>query len=210
MRHALRRLGACALLVWSTASCATDWYQVEVIVFRYRNAADESWAKAAEVPDFSRAQHLAPSVEATPRDATISAYTALDPGALHLTGAYEALTHGTTHQPLAHVAWRQTADDSRAVFIGESTDIAKVEVAALENWVEGQIRLRVSDKDRRVEALFVAHQGATPVRVAQTRNVVLGELNYFDHPLLGVLVQVDALNHAPAMPTDPSPAAQVQ
>ncbi|MBI2799042.1 MAG: hypothetical protein HYX63_01955 [Gammaproteobacteria bacterium] len=210
MTRTQRRLGAWALLLWSTASCAAGWYQVEVIVFRYRNAAEESWAKAADVPDFSRAQHLAPRVESTPSDTAILAYTALDPGALHLTGAYDALAHSATHQPLAHLAWRQAADDSRAVFIGEQTDTAKAEDATSENWVEGQVRLRVSAKDQRVETLFVAHQGATPVRVAQTRNVALGELNYFDHPLLGVLVQVDALNRERVVSTDPTPKAKSQ
>ena len=206
-RGTLRR-GFGALALWGATTCAqaADWYQVEVIAFRYPPAATASWAAATALPDFSQATRLAPTESVAPTTVTPLAYAELPPTLLHLTGAYQTLSKHGGYQVLLHTGWRQTETDSRAVYLTDqvSTDATPATVANPQS-IEGTLRLQSGAKQYRITTQFIAHQNDLAVAIGEVRNVVPGELQYFDHALLGMLVEVTPLdaNGEPLLPAPP-------
>ena len=207
------RRGFGALALWGATICAqaADWYQVEVIAFRYPPTATASWAAATALPDFSQATRLAPKESAAPTAGTPLAYAELPPTLLHLTGAYLTLSKHGGYQVLFHTGWRQSETDSRAVYLTAqvSADASTAPVANPQS-IEGTLRLRSGAKQYRITTQFIAHQNDLAVAIGEVRNVVPGELHYFDHALLGMLVEVTPLdaNGAPLPPaTEVAPDA---
>ncbi|MSR13007.1 MAG: hypothetical protein EXR86_00255 [Gammaproteobacteria bacterium] len=172
-----------ALLAWSVLVAAQEWYQVEVIAFRYPVAAESSWA-ASEIPTFGGTQRLSASDGDVPT--TTAMYTELRPHELQLAGAYKVLQGSSTYQTVFHRGWRQSAGDSRPVYL---TETGTADPAASPT-VEGAVRLAIGSNAMRVNSEFVVHLPESTVAVSESRAVSDGELHYFDHPLLGVLVQV--------------------
>ena len=191
------RRGFGALALWAATICAqaADWYQVEVIAFRYPPAATASWAAATALPDFSQATRLAPKESAAPTAGTPLAYAELPPTLLHLTGAYLTLSKHGGYQVLFHTGWRQSETDSRAVYLTDqvSADASTAPVANPQS-IEGTLRLQSGAKQYRITTQFIAHQNDLAVAIGEVRNVVPGELHYFDHALLGMLVEVTPLD----------------
>lgn len=204
------RRGFGALALWGAATCvqAADWYQVEVIAFRYPPAVTESWVAATALPDFSQSTRLAPIETAAPTAATPLAYAELPPTLLHLTGAYQTLSKHGGYQVLLHTGWRQTETDSRAVYLTDQVSVdATTESVANPQSIEGTLRLQSGAKQFRITTQFIAHQNDLAVAVGEVRNVTLGELQYFDHALLGMLVEVTPLdaNGEPLLPSTEAP-----
>jgi hypothetical protein len=190
------RFVAVVLLAWSALAGADDrWYQIEVIGFRYVHAprADAEAPKA--LSDFGNAEPLAIPDPKAPPPATPSpvAFQQLARNEKSLEGVFRQLARGGSYKPLIHTAWRQTADQQRSVFLTSEPPPAPGAPPATNgarfDGMEGKVLVRLGDAPR-VELDFAAYQDGTPSELKETRPVRLNELHYFDHPDLGVLVQI--------------------
>ena len=201
-------------------SRAPNWYDVELIVFRYTDpsaGALETWPVNPGMPDWDSAIPLNPTGSGLP-------YMQLAASSFRLSNAWQKLSRSPDYQPLMQVAWTQPAiDRASALFvrIGTPPSAAPAVSAtpapsaasstAAVTPVYGIARLsttgpylhfdldlvyrgapaKVSIPDSSQSA---ASGNATPqfqyYRLTQDRRIDAGKLNYFDHPLFGVLVLV--------------------
>ena len=148
-------------------------------------------------------------------------YLALPGQDYRLAGVRRVLASSKEHRPLLHVAWQQPglgAEDVRAVRLDNTRLDSKTarrqqsepeqaqdqpEYTPPKKVYDGIIRLRTSrflhlDVDIAYfpEVLeqpshSQGRRGADYVRLTESRRIRLEELHYFDHPLFGVIVQVD-------------------
>lgn len=192
---------ALSVVLVLTSSCvfAADWFQVEVIAFRYPQETDSSWAAAPDIPDFSGAQRLIRPGADTEIDGA-DAYVALSSSQLQLAGAAQVLER-SNYQVLIHSGWRQPATDSRPVYL--ATPPADANPAA--PTLEGVVRLAVAARAMHISSNFIVHLTDAPIAISETRAVSAGELHYFDHPLLGLLVQVTPVVPDSVAPPLPEP-----
>lgn len=206
-----RRIHFALLLLLSsqTGVASAQWFQVEVIAFRYTQQVAESWAAARALPDFSTATRLAVSEERA--DLLARAYQQLPDHELKLAGAYKMLARSGNLQPLFHIGWRQGAQDSRAVFL-TTTALSNPE-GSTPAPLEGTVRVKLAGEAFQLNSYFIMHEGdtpegGTPIALIESRRVTLDELHYLDHPLVGFLIQVSALATPESDPTVPveSPA----
>lgn len=207
-------------LLPSAVQAAEDWYQVEVIVFRYTHPeTTEKFADiSAALPDFSNALRL--QADAGLRDAADAlasrdqpqAYRALSRGELGAAGVSQRLSRAGGYEVLLHAGWRQPGADARAVFLSsEPAGAAPLpgSVTPHQTGVEGSVRVR-GHRPLVVDLDLVSYESGTPIRITASRNLKLRELTYIDHPLVGVLIQVSPyqspeLNPASAV----APAAEI-
>ena len=93
---------------------APNWYDVELIVFRYTdpNAGSlETWPVNPGMPDWDSAVPLNPNGSGLP-------YMQLTPSGFRLEADWQKLSHSPDYQPLLHVAWTQPAiDRATALFV---------------------------------------------------------------------------------------------
>jgi hypothetical protein len=171
---------------------AADWYQIEVIGFRYPAAAETS-ATSSTVPDFSAAVHLV-FEDTVASTTTITAYSILPASSQTLGDAYQRLNRSNAQQVLFHTGWRQNGIDSRPVYLSDQQTTAipsaTQETTPIPATTEGTLRFQTDGKQYRITTQFVAHQNDQPVVLGETRNITLNELNYFDNVLIGLLVEV--------------------
>jgi hypothetical protein len=194
------------------------WYQVEVIVFESLNADPdgESFDESPGLPDRSYTIDLvtAPS-DGAPTDAAANLipYLALDTSRFRLDGVFRSLKLTRDYRPLLHVAWQQPGEGSaaeRAVHLTQLREPAAVLAVDPALYVppdaiiDGIVQLRVGRfLHVVVDMAYFPHavqpagaaprDGAEYLRLRARRKVLLNDLNYFDHPLFGVLVQVSRL-----------------
>ncbi len=212
VRAGFWRWGCCLLMTCQLKVASAAWYQVEVIAFRYAQAQESSWSAAKTLPDFSTAVRLAPAEQA-PEPAPPLAYQALASHELKLAGAYQALARGGNLERLFHVGWRQRDEDSRAVFLSTADPTAEASVLG-PALLEGSVRISPTNTGFQLTSNFLVQHGETPVALVESRKMAVGELHYLDHPLVGLLVQVTALEPAvdtngdvlPSTPASPSAA----
>jgi Peptidoglycan-binding protein, CsiV len=191
------------LLAWVSVVTATEWYQVEVIAFRYPIEGDSSWVSAPTLPDFGGALRLREPENPEQTDVS-TMYAALAPHELQLAGAYKRLQGSSKYQVLFHTGWRQAPGDSRPVYLTDRNIEAVEELPE----VEGVIRLVTDGKAMQVRSDFVVRMPESVVAISESRPVTDAELHYLDHPLLGLIVQVthhtDDPIEAEALPLEPS------
>ncbi|MBI4693708.1 MAG: hypothetical protein HY749_06780 [Gammaproteobacteria bacterium] len=201
------RLVIAGVLLWCSGFVCADerWYQIEVIGFRYAHAAGADADAPAEMPDYGSAEPLAIRDPKAPPPATASpvAFQQLARNEKSLEGVYKQLARSGGYEPLIHVAWRQTADQQRNVFLTSEPAPAPGAPPPATNGarfdgMEGKILVRLGDAPR-VELDVAGYDDGRPSRLKETRPVRLNELHYFDHPDLGMLVQIT--------PYDPSAGA---
>ena len=212
VRAGFWRWGCCVLMTCQLKVASAAWYQVEVIAFRYPQAEESSWSAAKTLPDLSTAVRLAPAEQA-PEPAAPLAYQALASHELKLAGAYQALARSGNLERLFHVGWRQRDEDSRAVFLS-TADPAAEPVTAPPAVLAGTVRISPGRSGFQLVSNFIVQQGETPIALAESRKIALGELHYLDHPLVGLLIQMTALDPAvdtngdvlPSTPASPSAA----
>jgi hypothetical protein len=78
--------------------------------------------------------------------------------------------------------------------------------------LEGAVRVSPAGSGFQLTSSFVLQQGETPLALVETRKIALDELHYLDHPLVGLLIQVTALQQTteadepslPAVTSSPS------
>jgi hypothetical protein len=207
----------CALAL-SALPAQAAWYQVEVIVFEAINpdADGEVWDEGRGLPDTAHTTDLVAGGADPAAGSGLVPYLALDPSSYRLEGVFRTLKLTREYRPLLHVAWQQPGEGSaadRSVHLQQLRDGAATPAAdsglleARDPVIDGTMQLRVG-RFLHVAldiAYFplsaVADPGATPsaeyMRLRERRKVLLNDLNYFDHPRFGVLVQVSRLQ-APA------------
>lgn len=215
MRRILLFLSCVLALTSSPAQAA--WYQVEVIVFETINpdADGEFWNGSAGLPDTAYSTDLVttPADAASPDGGSdLIPYFALDASRHRLEGVFHTLRLTREYRPLLHVAWQQPGEGSvagRQVHLTRLREPAPAADAGLpvpvDAIIDGIVQLRVGRflhvaLDLAYFPRPVAIPGAVPVapapehmRMQERRKVLLNDLNYFDHPLFGVLVQVSRL-----------------
>lgn len=218
----LLSLPLCAQAAGTTpaSSRTPNWYDVELIVFRYTDPSAgslETWPVNPGMPDWDSAVPPNPTGSGLP-------YMQLAPSSYRLSSDWQKLARSSDYQPLLQVAWTQPAiDRATALFVRIGTPPAAVPTAsttpapaaatstAVATPVYGIARLSTTgpylhfDLDlvyRGTQAKVnipntttVAASGDTEpqfqwYRLTQDRRIDAGKLNYFDQPLFGVLVLV--------------------
>lgn len=203
------------------------WYQVEVVIFEAvtPDADGEAWLENAGRPDTAYSTELVTAAADPPpvADGGLIPYLALDSSWYRLDGVFRSLRTTREYRPVLHVAWQQPGDGpiaDRAVHLMQprdptalpSTDIAGPYVA-LDAILDGTVQVRVG-RFLHVAvdmAYFPNGAAAAPapgtavavpasMRMQTRRKVLLNDLNYFDHPLFGMLVQVSRLQEKPEKP----------
>jgi hypothetical protein len=196
------------------------WYQVEVIVFENVNpdADGESWDENPGLPDRWNAIDLVigPGDAAPPAtESNLIPYLALESSWFRLDGVFRALRLSREYRPLLHVAWQQPGEGpaaERAVHLqlqrtpaAGATAGADLYVAP-ETVVDGIVQLRIGRFLHVAVDMAYFPRPAQPageaaatgaaaeyLRMRGRRKILLNDLNYFDHPLFGMLVQVSRL-----------------
>jgi hypothetical protein len=203
-----------------TTNRVPNWYEVELIVFRYTDPSAgslESWPFNPGMPDWDSAVPLNPNGSGLP-------YMQLSPSSFRLDGAWRKLIHSSDYQPLLHVAWTQPAiDRASALFVrigtppttATSANTAPAPVTTIstdsDTQVYGAARLSTTGPYLHFD-LDLVYRGAiakasipdnsqqtvsgdtAPLfqwyRMTQDRRIDASKLNYFDQPLFGVLLLV--------------------
>lgn len=191
------------------AQAEARWYQIEVVGFRYVHAPRAAAETPSELPAYGDAEPLTPADPKAPPTAAPVAFQALARSDKRLEGVYKSLARDG-YQPLIDIAWRQPAETARAVHLASDPPPLPATNGARFDGMEGKILVRL-DGAPQVELDVAAYQDGTPSRLQETRTIRLHELHYFDHPDLGVLVQISPYDpHAGEMPapnTAPAEAA---
>lgn len=206
------------MLLLSPALAAARWYQVDVVIFRH-NAAPaagaEQWPGLSVTPDYSGSVDLitdesaADGTAASPQLENASlptAFKALKAGERGLLDAERRLRNSSQYAPMLSAAWRQPkfavsgakrvhlsdVDPHTSALQVQSIDTAAgvpVPVPVLTPGVEGTVLVKIA-RQMTVDVDFTYDNEGTLVRLQATRGAKLREVNYFDHPLFGLLVQI--------------------
>lgn len=167
-----------SLVATSTFAAASDkdsLYEVEVVVFEHRNVSaggesDPAGKSGAPVAGLDNA--VAPVAPAT--------------GRYHLAGAAQLEKDGH-YRVLSHQRWIQPMD---------SKAVVKARRIRVGDELDGQVRVYLSrylHADVQLVLKAEASDGARYFRLDEQRRVKNQETHYFDHPRLGVLLRVSAL-----------------
>jgi Peptidoglycan-binding protein, CsiV len=205
----------------SPASSRTpNWYDVELIVFRYTDPSAgslETWPANPGLPDWDSAVPPNPTGSGLP-------YMQLAPTSYRLTNDWQKLARSPDYQPLLQIAWTQPAiDRATALFVRigippapaptASTTPAPAAAASTGDPtpVYGIARLSTTGPYLHFDLDLVYHGAPAKIsvpdgpqssasgdpttqlqwyRLMQDRRIDAGKLNYFDQPLFGVLVLV--------------------
>jgi len=198
------------------------WYQVEVLVLQHLSDAlhgGEQWPLLPAMPDYSNALELA--TEAPPAPLAVpgtpppppTPFVLLPRGERRLAGAETSLRASADYAPLVAAAWRQPSygvAGARRVYLADVPrtlpDQDPLEPVVQDNpRVEGAVTVKIA-RLMHVDVDFIFEHRGSWVRLAESRNVKLRQVHYFDHPLFGVIVQVTPYalpNEDPAAPVGP-------
>jgi hypothetical protein len=209
----------------------THWYRVELIVFA-RLAPDagthETWPTQPGQPDLKGAVELTPpagSVASGPGDAVVVTplgpvpYRELPPDQYQLDGAAKVLDASPRYRVLLHLAWQQPALGPRSA--------RPVHIQLPDGSLDGSVLLTrrrylhatldllyrpgadsvAGPADATTADSAAGAPTAAPVvyRMQQHRRINSAALNYFDHPLFGVLLEATSIDvqSPPGTPTAP-------
>jgi Peptidoglycan-binding protein, CsiV len=204
------------ILLFTPALAAARWYQVDVVVFRHNTApatGAEQWPALTVIPDYSNSVDLitdeagqdgaAPSPQ--PGGAVLpTAFKALTGGERGLLDAERRLRNSSQYAPMLSASWRQpkfSVIGAKRVHLSDvdprtsppqlESSEAAVDLSAPASTprIEGTILVKIA-RQINVDVDFTYDNDGTPVRLKATRGAKLREVNYFDHPLFGVLVQI--------------------
>ena len=228
------------VLAGFSAPALADWYQVEVILFKYikPDADNEWWYENPGLPGRGQtielirdtAEPVAGATVDPVDEADLMPYLALSEDRYRLAGVNRVLELSREYRPLLHVAWQQPGLGSRnirAIHLDNTQFDEKLdeqtEPEPGEVWDEpeytppvkiydGIFRLRKS-RYLHVDVDFAyfpesmelpildSPEGSTGndrpsagyVRLTESRRIKTKELHYFDHPLFGLIVQVNRI-----------------
>ena len=193
MRRALLLLA----LLASTAVLAEPMVQVEVIVLRPRDSSPPPATVPPALPDFGPALRLAPAAEGEAARTPAAPWQQLAAQEQTLDGAWRALARDAEVEPWLLAGWRQPASARRPVYLGLPVAVPEAGAAGSAPPLEGAVSVGAAGRQRyRVGMNIVARLDENVIVLTETRPVKNGELHYFDHPAIGVLVEVTALDDA--------------
>ncbi len=211
----IRALVLLALLL-TPALAMARWYQVDVVVFRHNVApalGAEQWPALNAIPDYSGSVDLLTDESAVEGEASSAqidnaaqptAFKALRARERSLVDAERRLRNSSQYAPLLSAAWRQpklAVGGAKRVHLSDvdvrpstlqvqSSDAAVGAPGSLPTpRIEGTVLVKIA-RQMSVDVDFTYANEGTPVRLRATRGAKLREVNYFDHPLFGVLVQI--------------------
>lgn len=163
-------------------------YDVEIVVFAYRNVADngEQWPM------------LAPKMTASPANYNDSQVHKLPVDAYQLNSISNGLRQSGSYSVLFHQAWRQPAyDEANAVDLP-----VHAVTASGNNTIEGSVRL-IRERFLHLDAdllmlsggnqnpVMDVNRAAAPVySLREKRRIKSNENHYFDHPHFGMIARV--------------------
>jgi hypothetical protein len=151
---------------------AAPLYQVEIVVFHHLKSAPPSF----------------PGGEIMKSNVAVAPIVALPLDKMLLRDAMKKLDASSIYRTVWYLGWRQNAARTEAVQVGDSSSIA-------ETGVSGVVGLQVGQQ-LAVYADIACRRDNAVAQIRGRRNVRLGELHYFDHPLCGVLMQVTRVPEA--------------
>lgn len=207
-RHVLHLL-CFLLLIHNTTSWALDPdanYEVEMIVFQnktFTNSDGEQFAKDLRLGGLAEARPLldakSPGIEAN------QTFVRLTGNELRLGNIIRKLRKNKSYATLIHLGWRQpilSPDTGNAALIYHyqtppltflPPGAIKPKLSSDKIQTFGTLQL-IQGKQPKVSVNMILNNpvGNTPqtYQLQESRRIKLGELNYFDHPLFGVIVQV--------------------
>ncbi len=202
--NSFQRLSVLLLLLFSLQANATDqWYQVELIVFEQENnITDEQWPEMLE-------QEIAPL---TPDMSD----NLIQPAANEtLASAAYRLERSPNYQVLYYRAWQQP--------ILEKSAAKAVSIQASEQLVDGALRLYKSTYLHAQLSVWLkknipsvnSWSDVTPEgtalelprnpHLAESRRIKSKKLYYFDHPVLGALLQLTPVETPAAVEANSDP-----
>lgn len=175
------------------------WYSIEYIVFEHNNVPSqlaEEWTKdPLHMPEHARELN------------TRSGQQAFSPLAINqqqLHGVYKRLTQLNAYTPLHHGGWIQPLDESSpklGVQIRQQLGHNRLEGSITfhrGNYLHLDIDLQLSDSSQvstlQHDSAYPALTTATRYRLFESRRIKSSESNYFDHPRLGVIAIVEAID----------------
>ncbi len=197
-----------ACMAANTVSAADNWYRVELIVFELPQADSQGWIVENSLPDTRGAISLlspdTDSIQAIPWQGLIGH---------HLQHVYRRLRSSVHYRPLLYLSWLQPEIHTQAQ--ARRIDLSGYQPASTGSTqggtgmrVMGYVRIRSGvylDADMDI-ALLKTRLLATPssptiaqdatanpqvyARLRQSRRIKLNELHYFDHPGMGVLLEL--------------------
>lgn len=204
----VRTLLYSALIVVSPTVFANKWYQVELLIFEYLQVNDggELW-NSGRLPDYSDATALR-AID----DATHQAFKTLLPNSAKLNRAKARLKSSTAYRPLYQLAWQQPAltkaharkvrivDPSVKIYgavnlIASNLLHIDIDISYLIDVLpEDTLLLNAHENEQDIQSVDLSFiEDIHYAQIKEIRQIKLNELHYFDHPLLGILVQVQRL-----------------
>lgn len=179
----------------STAVLAEPTLQVEVIVLRHRDSPPPPATVPPALPDFGPALRLAPPAEGEAARAPAALWQQLAAREQTLDGAWRALARDADVEPWLLAGWRQPASARGPVYLALPAAVPGSAAAQGAPPLEGAVSVGAVGRQRyRVGMNIVARVDENVIVLTETRPVKNGELHYFDHPAIGVLVEVTALD----------------
>lgn len=176
------------LLITSSAAFAADVrrYDVEIIIFedahsRYINS--ESWshhdAYANEQSNFDKL-----NLDKTNKPA----YKNLRPGLLK--SEYKRIKSSPEYNVLLYSAWRQTGLKPTRAFEVDISKLKNAHQSTSSNTISGQLKV-VLARYLHVYGQLNYQQNGSEYPMSVHRRMRSKELHYIDHPLVGILVQIN-------------------
>lgn len=196
-------------LVFSKAAMASDWYQVELLVFApTQTQTSEHWNRNT-LPDYDhQAITLSSSSPHLPANASAADRAAANQGAWHLKsrnnsltvakmgssmayrGEYRTLFYGRWVQPLT------TDNNSLPIHISGGHPLSYAISGEHSRELEGTITLTRSRYLHLATDLWFASNADSKdffAHINESRRLKNGELHYLDNPLFGIMIQVTRL-----------------
>lgn len=162
--------------------------QVEVLLFAWVGGPLPAALDPANVDPPRPGRSLAPS-------GTAATYAQLPAAQLRLAGTWQRLRLAAQTRPLLHLGWRQGLWDQIPVALelaaAEASDPPFITGSALLRG--GRQNVMRLDLDYRPVEQIDQRRLERRYRLRSERSLGFGQNVYFDHPLLGALVRLDAL-----------------
>lgn len=208
LRDLFKLLSSLLLLAVSHTALAEEyWYSIEYILFEHRASAvhdQEPWSgNVSPIPE--GAVDLIPVI-ASPEDWT--SLRRLRSDEMSLGGTQRVVSRSVAYKVLDHAGWIQLVSEEIP------SKPIRIQIDGLESQVTGTLTFRRSRfLHLDVDLTLIEPQGADVYRtyaserpdgilyrLHQTRRIRSEEINYFDHPRLGILIKV-----LPLTPPEPEP-----
>lgn len=175
------------------------WYSIEYIVFEHNNAlgqVSETWTKSAlQMPEHA--------IELNTRSGQ-KAFSPLAINQQQLHGVYKRLRQLSSYTPLHHGGWIQPLDESSpklGVQILQQLGHNRLEGSITfhrGNYLHLDIDLQLTKSSpvtaNENDSAYPAIATAIRYRLLESRRIKSSESNYFDHPRIGVIAIVEAID----------------